>query len=98
MKQSTLNRLDRSAVEIAGFIETCLRGFNGGRCMEPGRSFRDEVKRTVSHRNNRYAMAQMCEGDPENICKSKEQIDYLADAVIDRLKEAGVDIPAPFVG
>ena len=93
LKQSTLNRLDRSAVNLATFIEGCLKGLGGTRHSEKGKTFRQEIKHTVSYTANRHCMSRLCEGDVENICKSKAQIEYLTDATISRLIEAGIKIP-----
>lgn len=89
MTKNTINSLDRSASVIAMHLAPAVM-MQKKTAVKAKQSFRDEIRQTLSCKENRRFIQMDMEMKVENVCKSKEQLDYLTDQVISRLDEMHV--------
>ena len=89
MTKDTINSLDRSASIIAMHLALAVMR-QAKTATKAKQSFRDEIRQTLSCKENRPFIQMDIEMKVENVCKSKEQLDYLTDQVISRLDEMHV--------
>ena len=94
MTDRILANLNASASNIAKHLAPSIVYQNRKPAKKP-QTFFEEIKSTISCRDNRPYIQPDVFGKLDNICKSTDQLNYLASAVISNLERMGIKIPEP---